>query len=120
MQTIDRAQTVTDLRNAADVIERDGWHQGAYFQPEDGNGSGGCRVCASGAINTAVHGFAWPPIFDTSERERADAAWYAASTFADGPWGSIVLWNDEPGRTAEEVIAALRGAADKLEAEAAE
>jgi hypothetical protein len=119
METIDRAQTVTDLRAAADIIERNGWHQGNYFLPDDPKPPQECRVCALGAIHVAIHGQPWSPMFDSEQEDRTLKAFAAASRFVDGPWGSLVGWNDEPDRTAEEVIAALRGAADSIDPEGA-
>lgn len=82
------------LLAAARYIEEHGWCQGSWSQP-DGS------VCLWGALRAIVvgdHGsFSredWEPL-----AERLPLGKFAAA------------WNDEPGRTEAEVIAALRAAA---------
>lgn len=111
-------QTAADCRAAADVIERNGLHKGSYYKVDDPTPPEKSPVCSAGAINVAVHGYPWAPTYNSEADCRSMAAFYAVSTHVNA--ASVALWNDEPFRTAEEVIAALRGAADKLEAEAAE
>lgn len=102
------AQVAADLRAAADVLERDGWTQHLYVD------SNGCR-CAAGAILGAIQPGATSDIdLSSDQEERYDAAW--AVLWAEVGRG-VQLWNDAPGRTAAEVIAALRAAADRAEAE---
>jgi hypothetical protein len=99
------AQTAADLRAAADVLERDGWTQGSF---KDQNG---CR-CAAGAISkVALDRF--PEDSDFNFDEAFEDALDALRAFVGKP---VVVWNDERGRTAAEVIAALRAAADAVEA----
>lgn len=35
---------------------------------------------------------------------------HAAGISGEGPWGSVSFWNDQPGRTFEEVLEAFRKA----------
>lgn len=95
------AQVAADLRAAADVLERDGWTQGEYEQPD------GCK-CISGALRSVCGGI------DTTDTDRYLSAWYALRPVIGR---GAINWNDEPGRTADEVIAALRTAADAAEAQ---
>jgi hypothetical protein len=105
------AQTAADLRAAAEVLERDGWTQGDFRNEY------GCR-CVSSAIafvasecRTSQAGLL---DLDGGEFDR----WVAAARLFRETvrQDSIVRFNDEPGRTAAEVIAALRAAADAAEA----
>ena len=105
------AQVAADLRAAADVLERDGWTQGSYT---DDNGC----YCAAGAVLKAMR-------YDLSEGGdymRAVEAFEAVlrqvlRAGSSAPEGAVIAWNDAAGRTAAEVIAALRAAADRAEAE---
>lgn len=72
---------------AARLIERRGWCQGA-FERLDG------RVCAAGAINRAATSVAW-----------LDFDYYQTV-------GSLIPFNDAPGRTKDEVLSALLGLAE--------
>lgn len=78
------------LLRAAELLERDGWCQGAYF---DGN-----SACTIGALMDAAA--------DIQDR---NAAIYRLKDALDG-W-NIFNWNDAPGRTKEEVVAKLRAVA---------
>lgn len=78
------------LREAAKVIEKYGWHQNDY-----GNESQG--FCAIGALSKAG------PLADIDTAIRALQKHVRRLSIAD--------WNDKPGRTKEEVLKALRGAA---------
>jgi hypothetical protein len=84
------------LLDAADYIERHGWCQKAYQ-----NGLG--NVCIIGALSQVVQ---WPDdrqgrvIMEISPRLKK----YLGATRVDN-------WNDALGRTKEQVVAALRGAA---------
>lgn len=110
------------LKKAADLLEKPGaWTQGDYARDdfglglgdydehelEDGRFSPVC-FCTIGAINhvrgadlgSSVWGVTRRPLWDViGERNIAD-------------------WNDEPGRTQAEVVAALRDAATRAEASA--
>ena len=107
------AETAAILEEAANVIRRNGWCQGAYFVPEANKAREDCRVCAVGAINVALHKDA--PVVLPSQVDTwriAEAVEYHLGL------EDLVDWNDNPDRTAEQVIAALEGAA-RAEREAA-
>lgn len=102
------------LREAADVIRRNGWIQGDYFdrdQLDGGRISKDCSVCLHGAINLAAGG--------DPENDYHHNAVKATNTLVEWLWtaldpaiyASLSAWNDAPGRTAEQVIAALEAAA---------
>jgi hypothetical protein len=77
------------LLNAASLLEEDGWCQRRTF-------ASGQR-CAVGAI--------------MATGARYEILCKAESTFQHVVGGPITAWNDQPGRTREEVCAALRQAA---------
>lgn len=87
------------LLRAADIMERRGHCRGDY---EDADG----RVCLQGALRVAHQGHAkWlPSVSNTPIRNAA----HALSLSLGSP---SFIWNDEPGRTQAEAVAALRGAA---------
>jgi hypothetical protein len=96
------AQVAADLRAAAEVLRRDGWTQGGA----DPNG----RRCVVEAI--LAEGRDWRRALDAF-RKQIDS-----NSGLRYPRGKgIAAWNDAPGRTADEVIAALEAAADAAEAE---
>ncbi len=91
------AQVAADLRAAADVLERDGWAQG---------GLASCGRCAIEAV--------WQVTGSIGQRPQDAVETLRAVIPAPS---SIILWNDKPGRTADEVITALRAAADRAESQ---
>lgn len=92
----DPEQVAAALEAAADYIETHGWTQGASI---DGLG----RVCASGAIN---RGGECKAVVHNALRE------YLIESDAIGYYtGSIMTWNDAPGRTQQDVTDGLRKAA---------
>jgi hypothetical protein len=93
----DRAREV--LGEAAELLMVDGWAQGS-FHADDG------RHCAIGAI-AAIAGQL--DQFDTSRRIECRAVNLLRVTIQDN---NIVAWNDDPHRTAEDVILALKRAAN--------
>lgn len=84
------------LNRAADVTQERGLYQGGYCADREGS------VCLVGAINVACGNYADEDAVD-------EAAWWSA---LDAYLGEArpPTWNDQPGRTAAEVIAALRAA----------
>jgi len=86
-----------DLQNAAALLRDGGWCQ---FDMSDGYG----RHCVHGAL-LVVAG-------------RDNGRFYAARDFLRDrvTGGGLMSWNDSPGRTAEEVIAALEAAAEAADA----
>lgn len=109
------AETADILDRAAEVIERNGWHQGDYFN-RDQEGAGinpaDCAVCTRGAINIVATGGNPVNDYDVNGVAAAEALdLFLWDTFeAEGRYG-IAPWNDAPERTAAEVIAVLREAA---------
>jgi hypothetical protein len=103
------AQVAADLRAAAEVLRRDGWTQ--EYMHCDG------KHCALGAVEVVVD----PDLHDDDgwddeqNRRFADAAKLLRRVTGES---QIVDWNDAPGRTADEVIAALEAAAQAAEATA--
>ena len=89
------AQVAADLRAAAEVLRRDGWAQG---------GLAGDGYCAIEAV-WQVAGYWGKRPMEAVESLRG---------YVPRP-GSIIQWNDAPGRTVDEVIAALEAAADAAE-----
>lgn len=94
------------LRKAAEYLATRGWKQNTVGE------HGGPR-CAVGSI--------WSASGWTGNRADLDtlveSAWNEMEAHLGVP--SLARWNDERGRTREEVIAKLREVADKLDAEAA-
>lgn len=85
--------TTKELRTAAaDYIESHGWIQGMW-NTTDG------AVCMVGALAQAVSGRA-PRKAATTELRRE---------LCLGEYTTLISWNDRPGRTKDEVLAALRG-----------
>lgn len=86
------------LLRAAELLERDGWCRGNSIDRQG-------RRCAMGAINSASHepgsGTAWDRFDQAADRLQT----YLGRTH-------VPDWNDHPERTAEQVIAALREAAN--------
>jgi len=116
------------LDKAADIIIRDGWMQGDFYLTTNGSGrywdeqeAKSAPCCQFGAINRAVWGYAWAPS-RVAEQWGGPNMWVAAKAegyinrYVQENLGLLgigaVHWNDEDGRTAEEVVAALRAAAE--------
>jgi hypothetical protein len=106
------------LSVAANVIDDRGWHRGDYVDYDMAVelGIDNAPVCAVGAIRVAVGG-------DPADHQvthpaiTAFANWVivdrdpAEGAGEDDPIQVITDWNDASGRTADEVIEALRAAA---------
>jgi hypothetical protein len=111
------AQVAADLRAAADVLERDGWTQFQFHEVS----VDACKHCALGAIASAVTGDFWPRVEQLTQVESSrfhDARLSLSNHLLSNRLPrSVTSFNDAPGRTASEVIAALRAAADVAEAD---
>lgn len=110
------ARTAAVLDEAANIIERNGLHKGSFGANHGRNIGREQPCCAYGAINLAAGG-------DSPRRWSltGEAAYDAVTRhlgLSDGPGDCLADWSDHPGRTAGEVVAALRGAA-RAEREAA-
>lgn len=96
----ERAEPQDALDKAADIIDELGWTQRSYHGPDGG-------VCCLGAIQLAVGaGPTSDPIHDAA---RLLCRRVGAPDPTDRPRRKVVEWNDAPGRTREQVTAALRG-----------
>jgi hypothetical protein len=89
MVTLTTPSTADVLNQAADYLEQHGWIQGGLGTPD------GPR-CVAGAIGGL-------------ERGRFCEAWLAFTRYLKPEHPAT--WNDAPGRTKGEVVAALRAAA---------
>lgn len=103
------------LDKAADVIERNGWVQDEWYEFGRAEDPRDCPVCAGGGLDVAAG-------YDPGEPDDIPALSAAVKAFAahvdpafdpaaQGGYGTVAGWNDEPGRTAEEVVRELRAAA---------
>ena len=94
----------TDLLRAAELLEANGWQQGRF-------GEAGGPQCVIGALNSAIHRAAanWLEV-----NSRVGVAILELQGHIEAP---PIVWNDARGRTAQEVIGALRATAKKLEEE---
>lgn len=101
------------LRKAAQVLRERGLAKG-YYRDESG-----C-VCIKGALRIAHGGdVGLPETFDDYVADlMVVARGVIPGTVNVGGFAhdAITVWNDEPERTAEEVIAALEAAAARLDA----
>jgi hypothetical protein len=98
--------TAEILNKAADVIDERGWTQGEYE-----NCAGG--VCARGAIFVAVGLNPLAAAFGSDSAACSDAE-YTSVRFRN--WLGVMIsgWNDDSGRTPEQVTSALRECAAAL------
>ncbi len=87
------------LEAAADWLECNGWVQGKYYQ--------GMSSCSVGAILRVAKVSSMLLNDDECPTEISEAI-SAMQKVAGGP---LLHWNDQPERTAEEVVAAFRAAA---------
>jgi hypothetical protein len=106
------AQIRSHLRHAARIIRRNGLHQGHFYdydQRDNGTPEDECRVCALGAVNTAVAG---SPSSRLS-RDDVRAVVNHLNAYAATVLGEVTVpeWNDQDGRTVEQVALLLRRAA---------
>ena len=88
------------LLRSAELLEQNGWCQGAFMQ------SG--RMCAAGAMMQA----------ETEQDDHWTASGYHEAQIAMAETigaVSIPFWNDAPERTAEDVILAFKRAAEQFE-----
>ena len=121
------------LRDAATLIRRDGWHQDTgTCQPYDGYTA--LDAAEDAAYRRWNRDHCPPGVIRAYSGDRDDfktaclhafAGWLVLTGQADPCWcewsprGLIAGWNDEAGRTAAQVVAALNQAADVLDVYAA-
>lgn len=104
------------LDKAADIIDRNGWHQGDLYdghQADVGVPVSECRVCAIGAINTAISGQATADLAGY-DLLLAGLAETCIDEVLDQGWWTVPEWNDAAGRTQDDVTTALRNAAARM------
>jgi hypothetical protein len=129
----DTALTPADLlRGAALYLQRHGWTKGQFFDQLAATNGPFLPACASGAIMTAAHGQCVPNgIIAHDETTNPDAAAAARAMRVFANWlnnGYIPLdqypvssidvigdWNDDKGRTLDDVVQALNDAANDWE-----
>jgi hypothetical protein len=114
------------LALAADLIERVGLHKSGYWDrgtyPPREEYADGYSVCSMGALSVALFGdpdWGWYPFQSGSP---ALAEQYLARTlgwseevesrYPSSAFGVITHFNDDPGTTAEDVVAKMRAAAE--------
>lgn len=101
--------TIADiLYGAADKVEHK-WLQGVAY---DGNGG----YCAQGAMLATIEPFQCPVILGLSQRHKHSEIINRAcrlTAMISNDWSrSLMGWNDQPGRTQQEVVDVLRRAGD--------
>lgn len=118
------------LDKAADILDRDGWMQGAYFKEppllplgtpeaemraESVKANREAPCCQAGAICRAATGYAWARNLGAAIGGLALVAqaddYMSRYVLREFGWPSTIVWNDREGRSKLEVQAALRGAA---------
>lgn len=113
-----RLEVAAALERAAEILQTYGWHQGANFKADGEKPPAECPQCAYGAISTAVHGA--PSIGLSSsdpEQPQRCTLWLAAARAAEQYVGENVAdWNDNLGRTVDEVTGMLRASAQMVRA----
>ncbi len=111
------------LDSAANIILRDGWHQGDFYkipnpytnaeEEEEANRTGPC--CQDGALQRAVWGRAW---HSGRHCKPEFPAYWEAREYMDRHLGQDpIYWNDHLASTREEVVEALRSAAELARSE---
>ena len=110
------ADVLADLCDkAAEIINTNGHHKRYLYntkQAETGLPLDRCRVDITGALNIAAHGtprYAGSPLVFAVETVLAKRVGLA----------SIVVWNDQQGRTKGDAVTLLRETAEALRAEVA-
>jgi hypothetical protein len=94
------------LLDAADYIEKNGWLQDGYFEYDDATGP----ACIVGAIVGRACYDDWIDYNKPQRKALTHLAMSIVPMIDDdiGIDGTVTCWNDQPGRTEEEVIAKLR------------
>ena len=115
-------ETATTLEQAANVIRRNGWTNcGDFYEENIEQNPEECPVCTLGAIAVAageIPGVSWflsPEALRAAEAVRQYLNLDPKDELSTTPWERINLaiggWNDNDAENAENVIAALEGAA---------
>lgn len=113
-----RAEQAAVLDKADTILGANGWLQGDLYdrqQQSGGTPPAACRMCLIGATNTAAGGE--PRLGDMGALDLADAALrVVADQLGLSPGRELAVWNDQRGRTVDEVRQALRDTAAGLRA----
>lgn len=107
-ESITRERTWRDvLRDAANLLECEGWGQGDLESQSDGR----TYYCSVGAIQKVAG------VVNDRAYSLSPAGFTALAKMESwlGEGRSFISWNDAPGRTAAEVIAAFRTVANESE-----
>lgn len=111
------------LTIAATIIQANGLMKGDLYDAEavdNGTPREAVRVCAVGAIHTAVAGTPVLGLADVGDLQpNVILADMARAALGQHVADSVPIWNDEDDRTADDVITALRATAANLRKEAA-
>lgn len=117
--TLPAAEVADAAEKAAEVIEANGLHKG-YLYDEDKADEGvkpaDCPVDAVGAINVAVFG---QPCWPSDSHTGSLLAQTVALALQETVGKPVPGWNDEAGRTDDDVITRLLETAERLRKEAA-
>lgn len=106
-------QVAADLRAAADMLRAEGWTQGDL-------GTCGGPKCIVGAAYYVASDHT-EVVYEHTGAEavrRAERIADAVAAHLNSRRIDLPVWNDDPDRTADEVIAALENAADAAEQDA--
>jgi hypothetical protein len=110
---INAAQVGAILRHAARILRRNGLHQGSYYDPDQHRygtvPAEECRMCALGAVNTAVTGS--PSVSLAREDLRVVMRHLNAYMATVHDETTVPEWNDQPGRPVVQVALLLLRAA---------
>jgi hypothetical protein len=93
------------LQQAADLIAQRGHHKGDYICGDTG------AVCALGAIQLAAYGFTLSLFGGTCPPATTDLTLEVTRLLEAEVGDNVPTWNDHPDTTAEDVILALKKAA---------
>lgn len=98
------------LETAADILEREGWAQGAF--------SAFGRRCAVGGIGAAMQRLKFMPGKKAASRRSAERAFAELIRKSDDSGRAdkdeIIVWNDSGGRKKDQVVRKMREAAARL------
>ena len=102
------------LRRAAELLEDRGWQKGITYNPSTGafDVEGALCFTAGAKASAMIDGGAIESLVPNA---KSAAVWVAWETLSWAVGRDPIAWQDSPGRTATEVIEALRSAAERLE-----
>jgi hypothetical protein len=127
---LDFLMNTVDALTQARVLIETGWCQGSAAKTGDGrecfaHSEHACQFCPTGAVTRVT--WPWEPDDDPELWEANNLAWEALAKAIRNeygwdmsehlPWSVIQDWNDEPGRTKEEVLEMFDRAIELVEEE---